>query len=158
MSWESTVIVAIAIPSWVWFLAALVAIAMPFWVWSLIAGVRHRRFRRDIYSRPDGSGRWRSEFPNDTPVVDRILTIFCDAFLLNERYKYNLVPDDVVTFVYRNTTGPIADEMQMETLAIEVEKAFGVDLTDDWHESTTLRDVVRTVLEKTGQGPQRPGA
>ena len=92
------------------------------------------------------------------PTVDRILTIFCEALLLNHRYRFHLEPDDVVAFLYRNTTGPIADEMQMETLAVAVKEAFGVDLTDEWDSGTTLGDLVRTILEKTIQGRQQPSA
>lgn len=55
-------------------------------------------------------------------------------------------------------TDPVADEMQMEPLFVGVEKSFGVVLTDHWHSSTTLGDVVRTVLEKTVQHPQAASA
>ena len=149
MSWESIVIVAVEIPSWVWFLVVLAAISMPFWVWFLIAGMRHRRFRREIRARPDGSACWRCEFPNDMAVVDRVLALFCDAFLFNERDRYKFVPDDDVISVYRNTTGPLADELQMERLSIEIRKAFGLDLKDHWRKRMSLRDVVCTVLEKS---------
>ncbi len=83
------------------------------------------------------------------PVVDRVLTIFCEAFLLQERYKYHLRADDRVMEVYRNTTGPIADEMQLETLSMRIDETLGVDLAEHLSEKTTLADLVETVLDKS---------
>ena len=114
----------------------------------LIADMRPRRSRREVQSRPDRSPRWRSEFPGDMPAVDRMLTIFCDAFMFDEHHKYKFVPEDDVTIMYKNTTGPIGDEFQYEELVMGIEEAFGIDLTEcNWDENFTLGNIVRTVLE-----------
>jgi len=65
----------------------------------VFAGMRPRRLRREVQGRPDRAARWRSEFPNDMPAVDRVLTIFCDAFMFDENHKYNFVPEDDVTIM-----------------------------------------------------------
>ena len=114
----------------------------------VFAGMRPRRLRREVQGRPDRSARWRSEYPNDMPAVDRVLTIFCDAFMFDEHHKYKFVPEDDVTIMYENTTGPIGDEFQYEELVMGIEEAFGVDLMEcNWDENFTLGNLVRKVLE-----------
>ena len=125
----------------------------------VFAGMRPRRLRREVQGRPDRSARWRSEFPNDMPAVDRVLTIFCDAFMFDEHHKYKFVPEDDVATMYENTTGPIGDDFQYEKLAMGIEEAFGVDLTQhNWDESFTLGDIVRTVLASKERDRHRAGA
>lgn len=51
--------------------------------------------------------------------------------------------------LYRNTTGPIADETQLETLRIRIDNAFGVDIAEYLNEDITLADLVGAVLQKT---------
>ena len=63
----------------------------------VFAGMRPRRLRREVQGRPDRSARWRSEYPNDMPAVDHVLTIFCDAFMFDEHHKYKFAPEDDVT-------------------------------------------------------------
>ncbi|HYW78469.1 MAG TPA: hypothetical protein VE890_02795 [Thermoguttaceae bacterium] len=89
---------------------------------------------------------WQSRYPNAMPVVDRVLTIFCEAFLLNDHHKYRLRTDDRVVEIYRTTTGPIADEMQFETLVMTFDGTFGIDLAEHLSEQTTLADLVDMVL------------
>jgi hypothetical protein len=125
----------------------------------MIAGMRPSCFKRKIRRRPDCSARWRSEFPSDMPTVDRVLVIFCDAFIFDEHHKYKFVPEDDVATMYENTTGPIGDDFQYEKLAMGIEEAFGVDLTQhNWDESFTLGDIVRTVLASKERDRHRAGA
>ena len=146
-----------SLPSWVFFVAVLLILAAPVWVWSAIVGMHHRRFRRQIQSRPDHSMRWQTEFPNDMPTADRVLAIFCDAFIFDEQHKYKFVPEDAVAVIYENTTGPIGDELQCEQLVAEIEQAFGVDLTErDWGERLTLGEIVHHVIEVRETGQRGP--
>lgn len=108
-----------------------------------------RRFKHAVYARQDTTPDWRSRFPDAMPVVDRVLTIFCDAFMLEERHKYQLRIDDRIMEIYKNTTGPVADEMQLENLIIGIDDAFGVDLAEHVDEQTTLADLVGAVLDKS---------
>jgi len=125
----------------------------------MIAGMRPSCFKRKIRRRPDCSARWRSEFPSDMPTVDRVLSVFCAAFMFDEHHKYKFAPEDDVTVMYENTAGPIGDELQYEQLLTGIEEAFGVDLTQhNWDESFTLGDIVRTVLASKERDRHRAGA
>lgn len=119
-----------------------------FVVWSVIPGVKHRQYRRSIRERTPAQTEWASEFPSAMPTVEQVLVVFCDAFLLNGRYRFHLRPDDKVIDVYKGTTGPVADEMQLERLVIGIDESFGLDLANVCNESLTLRDIVALVLER----------
>jgi len=88
------------------------------------------------------------------PTVDRILMDFCEAFLLKNRYKYRLRPNDRIMEIYRSTTGPFVDEMQLATLSIRIDNAFGVNIAEHVNEDTTLADIVKTVLKKTSSATE----
>lgn len=117
--------------------------------WTIIPGVRHWRYRRAIRDRLPAESQWAAEFPSAMPTVEQVLTIFSDAFLLNRRYRFHFRPEDTVADVYKGTTGPIADEMQLETLVRDIDESFGVDLVDSFTENTTLRDIVVLVVESS---------
>jgi hypothetical protein len=115
---------------------------------SLIPGIRHRRFRRSIYQRPSAQAEWAETFPDAAPVVEQVLKIFCNAFLFNERYRFHFRPGDQILDVYKGTTGPVADSLEMEILAFYLADAFGVDFLAHFTQSTTLRDVVALAVGK----------
>jgi hypothetical protein len=115
-------------------------------VWTLIPGAKHWRYRCTIYKRTSTVAEWTEAFPNDMPTVDGILAIFCDAFMFKRRYSFSFRPEDVVMHVYRHTTGPIADEMQLERLTMDIRESFGVDLADTFDQNATLRDIVQLVI------------
>ncbi len=130
-------------------LIVIVIITVPLVIWGLVHELYHCRFKHALYARQDATPDWQTQFPDVMPTVDRVLTNFCEAFLLKDRYKYQLRPDDRVMELYRNTTGPIADETQLETLRIRIDNAFGVDIAEYLNEDITLADLVGAVLQKT---------
>lgn len=136
------------IPSWVLILATLLMLSTTYWAWLLVKSSQRRRFLREIQSRPDHFARWRAEFPNDMTTIDQILTVFCDAFMFDQEYKYHLAPEDNVAVFYRKTTGPIGDEFQYEELILGIERAFELQIMEcAWDENLSLGEIARTVLE-----------
>jgi hypothetical protein len=115
-----------------WLVIILAAIL--FVPWSLIPGIRHRRYRRAIRDRIPAQTQWAAEFPDATSTVEEVLTIFCDVFLFDRRYRFHFRPGDKVAEVYQGTTGPVADELQMERLTWEIRKSFGVDLAGSYNQ------------------------
>ena len=130
-------------------LIVIVIVVVPLTAWCLVHQLLHWRCKHAVYARQDTARNWQSRFPDTMPVVERVLTIFCDAFMLKDRYKYHLRTDDRVMEIYKNTTGPIADEMQLENLSIRMDDAFGVHLASHLNEETTLADLVDAVLNKS---------
>jgi hypothetical protein len=117
-----------------------------FIVLTLIPGVKHWRYRKSIHKRIPATAEWEAEFSSAMPTVENLLTIFCDAFLFDTRYRFHFRPDDCIADVYKGTTGPVADEMQFVRLAMKIRQSFGVDITSGFHQNTTLRDIVAVTL------------
>ena len=137
-------------------LIVIIIVAVPLIAWGLVGAIFHWRFKHAIYARQDLAPRWETRFPDAMSVVDRALTIFCEAFLLKGRYRYHLRPDDRIMEIYRDTTGPLADEMQLETLTMRIRDAFDVDLSETLNQDTTLADVLDAVLNMSNSGPDTP--
>jgi len=115
-------------------------------VWSLVPGIRHGRYRRGIRKRSSAHAEWAAEFLTRMPLVEQVLGIFCDALLFQRQYRFHFRPEDRVANVYHGTTGPVADKMQLETLALKLRAVFGVYLGSVLNENTTLRDIVALVV------------
>jgi hypothetical protein len=126
----------------------IMVVAVPLIAWGLVSELYHFRFKQSLYSRRDATSDWEARFPDAMPVVDQVLTVFCEAFLLKDHYKSHLRTDDRVLAVYRNTTGPVADEMQIEALSMRLDDRFGFDLAEILNEETTLADLVDAMLNK----------
>jgi hypothetical protein len=124
----------------------IIAIILSVLAIAFISELRHWRYRCIIYRRTPTMSDWTEVFPNDMPTVEGVLAIFCDAFMFKRRYTFHFHPEDVVMHVYRHTTGPIADELQMERLTMDIRKSFGVDVADTLDENATLRDIVQFVI------------
>ena len=123
-------------------------VAAPMIASGLVHEVRHWRFKRALYAREDATANWRARFPDAMPEADRVLTIFCDAFMLRDRCKRSLRPDDRVMEIYKNTTGPWGDAMQLERLGMSIDDEFRVDLLEGFNELLVIigRDVETVVL------------
>ena len=134
------------------FLIVLAILAVPWYVYHAMHWRRKRRWKRGFLARKDSQVGWQSRFPDAMPLVEKVLAIFCVAYLFNERDKYRFRPDDRVMQIYKHTTGPIADEMQLETFSLHIRDEFGVDLLDIFDENTTLGDVVQTISGRTQTG------
>ncbi|UTG92094.1 acyl carrier protein [Geobacter sulfurreducens] len=44
---------------------------------------------------------WQDSFGDDFGVADRVLCIFCDAFMFDEEERFKFEPDDTVMAIYR---------------------------------------------------------
>jgi hypothetical protein len=115
-------------------------------VWTVIPGVKHWQYRRSIREQPSAEADWAKEFPGKLPTVEKVLAIFCNAFLFDKRHLFQFRPSDKLIDVYKGTTGPVADELQMFELPTGLEKSFGVDMRANFDENMTARDVVALAI------------
>ena len=88
--------------------------------------------------------RWRRRFP-DSPKTEirEFLSAFVDAFGFRQSRRCYFSPDDKVMDVYHALypPGSLADSMELESLARQLEKRYGVDVTDSWREDITLGEL-----------------
>lgn len=68
---------------------------------KIFKGIKKRELPEPFASRLPDIQRWQDSFGDDFGVADRVLCIFCDAFMFNEAERYKFEPDDTVMAVYR---------------------------------------------------------
>ena len=66
-----------------------------------IIGMKNRDLPEPFFSRVSDHKRWQDTFGDDFTLADRVLCIFCDAFMFDETERYKFEPDDTVMAVYR---------------------------------------------------------
>ncbi len=88
--------------------------------------------------------RWRRRFPNVPKThIREFLNTFVDAFAFSQRRRCHFSPDDRVIDVYRALypPGTLADNLELETLALKLEKQYGIDFHALWREDITLGEL-----------------
>jgi hypothetical protein len=115
-------------------IAIIVAIA-------IIPFERERRKRLGAYWQRSCTGaEWRNRFPDEPKeAIREFLQVFVDGFAFSSKKRLNFSPNDKVMDVYMAlypSTG-WADALELETLAINLEEKYGLDLTKvEYHEIT----------------------
>ena len=117
--------------------------------WGAVKAIGQRSWQSVLKAREEATPAWSARFPEAMPVVDQILAAICEAFLLEPTHQHRLLPEDRVVEIYRQTTGPIADDMQLETMAAQFLTEFGIDVTTMLNESTTLAELVDLVVRRS---------
>src|ERR1043166_3703798 len=116
---------------------------------ALFAGIRtelHRRVMLQPYWERVCMGiRWRRRFPQSRKTdIRRFLDFFLDAFAFPARRRICFSPDDKILDVYRALYPPedfLADCMELETLASNIQKHYGVNLASVWRDDLTLGEL-----------------
>jgi propanediol dehydratase small subunit len=89
--------------------------------------------------------RWRRRFPTSPKTeIRRFLDLFLDAFGFPARRRSYFSPDDKILDVYHALYPPgdaLADCMDLETFANDIQKHYGVDLAGVWHDDLTLGEL-----------------
>lgn len=111
----------------------------------------------NIPQRQEHQRLWMSAFDEqDRDRVDRLLKTFCRCFLIREKHRYRLRPQDSILEMYaRNNRWSMADSMEAETFVRALEDDFGVDFDHtpclrDPH--CTIGDVVRLIATPVSAG------
>jgi len=94
-----------------------------------------------------GAG-WRRAFPAASKQdIRSFLSVFVEAFAFHgsQRLKFN--PNDSILSVYRALYRHkwLPDALELETLAMSVEKKYGVRFAEVWKESLTLGELFAAV-------------
>lgn len=87
---------------------------------------------------------WKKSFPN-TPKeeIRKFLILFTDAFAFSNKNKLKFEPDDKVLEIYRELYPSkwMADSLEVETLAGELEKEYSINFNEIWYEELSLGEI-----------------
>ena len=116
----------------------LICALIAFAIWSIKDGGRlPKAFRQ----RSCQGAAWMGAFPGaKKDEIRRFLSLFVSAFAFNDDQKLRLTPDDKILEIYRALYPSrwLADALEVETLAEELERQYGLSLQTIWHEHLTL--------------------
>ena len=91
---------------------------------------------------------WKIEFPNSSKEdIRKFLLLFTEAFALSENDKLKFEPNDKLLDIYRALypTNWMADALEFETLADELDKKYKVKFDQIWHNDLTLGELYMSV-------------
>lgn len=94
--------------------------------------------------RPCQGRLWRDAFPDASKDdVRKFLSNFTEAFAFSEKEKLKFNPSDSILEVYRALYPRkwMADALELETLAGDMESKYGVKLESIWHENLNLGEL-----------------
>ena len=87
---------------------------------------------------------WKLAFPDSSKGnIREFLVMFTDSFAFSPDDKLQFSPNDKVLEIYRELYPWkwLPDALEVETLAEEFEKRYGVKFTTIWHENLTLGEL-----------------
>jgi len=116
----------------------LICALIVFVIWAIKVGGRlPKAFRQ----RSCQGAAWREAFLGaNKDEIRGFLSLFVSAFAFNDDQKLRLTPNDKILEIYRALYPSrwMADALEVETLAEELERQYGLSLQTIWHEQLTL--------------------
>jgi hypothetical protein len=117
-------------------------------VWAILrGGLLPRR-----YSGRDCQGpEWKRSFPSaSNDQIRAFLITFVDAFAFKRTEKLKLNPGDQVLDIYRTLypSKEMPDAMELETLAVDLRRNYGLNLSAIWNDRLTLGELFEHAVLK----------
>lgn len=116
-----------------------------FAVVGLICWLLQRRRMHPFWTRACTGRQWRAAFPDASKEeIREFLGVFCCAFGFRNLRRLCFRPDDGIMDVYRTIYPPrwaLADALELETFAGDMNRRYGLGLLDRWSEHLTLGEV-----------------
>jgi hypothetical protein len=119
---------------------------------GLIGQVQVMKALRPYWKRHCTGMRWRRRFPKARiPEVREFLDLFVDAFGFRRKRRCCFLPEDKVMEIYRALylPGGLADDMELETLVMQLNKRYGIDVAGLWREDITLGELFELTRRAT---------
>ncbi len=91
---------------------------------------------------------WKSVFPDsDKAEIREFLILFSDSFAFSRKDKLKFEPNDKILDIYREMypSDLMADSLELETLAEDLEKKYNVTFDEFWSETLTLGELFSRV-------------
>ncbi|MBN2529085.1 MAG: hypothetical protein JXR76_22030 [Deltaproteobacteria bacterium] len=80
--------------------------------------------------RDESIDLWRCQFPEQAGMVIEYLCILDDVFLVPDRFRNRILPDDTIGRLY-HTSADFVDSYEIENIYWDIEKHFHKKLTWD---------------------------
>ena len=98
-----------------------------------------------MLSRACAGRDWRRAFPQaQSDEIRAFLKLFVNGFALRRKHYLAFRPTDRIMEVYRAINPPewtVADNMELEIFAQELERQYGLSLESIWRDDLTLGEV-----------------
>ena len=110
-------------------------------LWSMFFG---GQLPRPFHDRTCQGRGWRQAFPSASKQeIREFLTVFVEAFAFSHKEKLKHGPGDSILQIYRARYPSqwMADALELETLAKEVEVRYAVKLESIWHDHLSLGEL-----------------
>ena len=91
---------------------------------------------------------WKKSFPNTAnEEIRKFLILFTDAFAFSNKNKLKFEPEDKIMEIYRELYPSkwMADSLEVETLANDLEKEYRINFNEMWHEELSLGEIFSKV-------------
>lgn len=124
--------------------------------WGLVCG---GQLPKPYRARSCQGRAWRKAFPSATKLeIREFLALLVSAFAYDDREKLKLAPTDEVLQIYRaqypSRLQP--DALELETLAIDLERQHSLKLEALWKDGLTLGAMFAHTLERRRIAKRRP--
>jgi len=121
---------------------------MKYIIWILILGIFTwiitYNIPRKYRIRPCTGRNWNKAFPKTSKVeIRKFLVLFTSAFAFSSKNKLKFKPEDKILDIYQ-TLYPyqwMADSLEIEILAEDLEAEYGINLNSLWHDDLTLGEI-----------------
>lgn len=135
-------------------LVVYVALALA-WSWWRTGSFGARLAPARYRNRGSQEAVWRDRYSGASlEVADRVLCAVCDAFRFAAKDRFLFAPDDRLMDIYRAVYPrwriwllQFGDEMELESLLLDLDRDFGLD-EFPLDKETTIGHIVEAVLER----------
>ena len=129
----------------------LVAMSL-FWDWWRSGQIFCLPIPRPYRDRDSQEAAWRYRCGEKLGEADAVLTTLCEVFSFNPDDRFKFSPDDRIMDIYgacypRWKVWRLGDSMEIESLMMDLEKRYGVDV-EEWLWKSSLGEVVERAAEK----------
>ncbi|WKE66434.1 hypothetical protein PVT67_04050 [Gallaecimonas kandeliae] len=114
-------------------------------------GLRDNGLPKAYQDRNCQGAQWRQAFPQASKdAIRRFLGLFTDAFAIGAGQGLKLSPEDPLLAIYRARypSRMTPDVMEFETLAADLARHHGLQLSALWHEGLTLGELFQATRPK----------
>lgn len=130
-------------------MSLLLLLAIGFSV-SIALFLAERRALRPYLERRCQGFEWKRAFPQaNADDIRSFLDVFVEAFAFSKSDRLKFSPSDGILQIYcARNSGGLADSLELESLAVTLERRFQFNLEQSWRASLTLGELFGDVRQR----------